>query len=369
MSADTSELRVLESPRREQLEYALEMAWSKPEYTKSEVNRAGDIFRTHEDALTADLTSALDVINNWRSSHSFPLNTFQNDLRHKAIRIDTKSLISQRIKRLAAIQLKLRLQPTMTLSQMQDIGGCRAVVRTVRGVYRLVDLFTKSRFHHTLRRTTDYVKTPRTSGYRSVHLLYNYQGRVAVYNGLQIEVQIRSQLQHAWATAVETVGTFLRQALKSSQGEGAWLRFFALMGSAMATMERTALVPGTPETKKELIAELRGVASELQVNSKLTAYGTALRMMSSRKGLREAKYFLLELDAAEKELQVTGYGSDQLPLATKDYLKKEEAIVGRPGAETVLVSVGSVSALRRAYPSYFLDTRRFLQAVKDAINQ
>src|SRR5712692_5197950 len=99
------------------------MAWSKPEYSKSEVNRAGDIFMAQEEARTDQLVWALEVINNWRSSHSFPLNTFQNDLRHKAINVDTKSLISQRIKRLAAIQLKLRLQSTMTLSQMQDIGG------------------------------------------------------------------------------------------------------------------------------------------------------------------------------------------------------------------------------------------------------
>jgi hypothetical protein len=35
----------------------------------------------------------------------------------------------------------------------------------------------------------------------------------------------------------------------------------------------------------------------------------------------------------------------------------------------VLVSVGSVSALHRAYPSYFLDTKRFLQTVDEAIKK
>src|SRR5712691_3370403 len=100
MPADTLPIRVLDSPGAGELESFLEMAWSKPEYSKSEVNRAGDIFRAHEDARTEDLAWALNVINNWRSSHSFPLNTFQNDLRHKAINVDTKSLISQRIKRL-----------------------------------------------------------------------------------------------------------------------------------------------------------------------------------------------------------------------------------------------------------------------------
>jgi hypothetical protein len=107
----------------------------------------------------------------------------------------------------------------------------------------------------------------------------------STYNGLRIEMQLRSRLQHAWATAVETVGTFLRQALKSSQGEGAWLKFFALMGSALARREHTPLVPGTP------------------------------------------------------------------------------------GAEAVLVSVDSVTALRSAYPNYFLDTKAFVEAYKLAVDR
>jgi ppGpp synthetase/RelA/SpoT-type nucleotidyltranferase len=74
----------------------------------------------------------------------------------------------------------------------------------------------------------DYILSPKNSGYRSVHLLYKYNSdkkAPSIYNGLFIEVKIRSRLQHAWATAVETVVTFLQQALKSSQGEEEWLRF------------------------------------------------------------------------------------------------------------------------------------------------
>ena len=43
------------------------------------------------------------------------------------------------------------------------------------------------------------------SGYRGVHLIYRYNSdRKTEYNTLLIEMQLRSQLQHAWATAVET---------------------------------------------------------------------------------------------------------------------------------------------------------------------
>ena len=39
------------------------------------------------------------------------------------------------------------------------------------------------------------------------------------HDDLRIEMQIRTKLQHIWATAVETMGTFLGQALKSRQGD------------------------------------------------------------------------------------------------------------------------------------------------------
>ncbi len=351
-----------------ELDYRFGMPWATPQYSKTQVDAAGKVL-IDQAATPDDLAHALTVINNWRASHSFPLNTFQNTLRDKAGHVDTQSLISQRIKRLAAIQLKLRLQPTMKLSQMQDIGGCRAVPRSLRGVYRLLDSYTKrSRLKHNLRRVTDYIQSPRDSGYRSLHLIYQFQGRAQAYIGLQIEVQIRSQLQHAWATAVETVGTFLRQALKSSQGEEAWLRFFALMGSALALRERTPLVRGTPTTKEELTAELRQAVTDLQVEPKLSGYRTALNMMTHKK-LKGSKYFLLDLDAAKRQLNVTGFNVNQLEQATAEYLETEKAIADRPGAEAVLVSVRSVTALRRAYPSYFLDTRRFLQAVEQATKE
>jgi ppGpp synthetase/RelA/SpoT-type nucleotidyltranferase len=108
----------------------------------------------------------------------------------------------------------------MTLSQMQDIGGCRAIVSSAEGVAKLCASYAESDLKHILHQTDNYIDTPKDSGYRGVHLIYRYHSdRRQDYNSLKIEMQLRSQLQHAWATAVETVGAFVRQALKSSVGE------------------------------------------------------------------------------------------------------------------------------------------------------
>jgi hypothetical protein len=178
-------------------------------------------------------------------------------------------------------------------------------------------------------------------------------------------MQFRSALQHAWATAVETVGTFLSQSLKSSSGEQEWLRFFALMGSAIALREETALIPNTPADSRGLVAELRDLSQQLDVRARLTAYGDA--MNEAEQNTINAHYFLLAVDPRDKRITITGFRSKDLERASREYLDVERDIQKRPGAEAVLVSVESVTALRRAYPNYFLDTKVFLDVVSKAI--
>ncbi len=309
---------------------------------------------------------ALDIINNWRSSHSRPLYTFRFGVRRHAERVDPNALVAQRIKRLSSIRLKLQLSPNMKLSQMQDIGGCRAVAEDVNKVNAIVENYRSSEIKHKLLRTDDYIQQPKASGYRSVHLIYKFfSDRKATHNGLRIELQFRSQLQHAWATAVETVGTFTRQALKSSQGETDWLRFFALMGTALADRENCPPVPGTPTSMVELRSELRDYALRLDVAQKLQAFGSALQTVEGMNIGKDANYYLLELDPTAMKINVLGYRRTELERATRDYLDAEKSLTG--SSDAVLVSVESMASLRRAYPNYFLDTNRFVEAVNLAL--
>ncbi len=307
------------------------------------------------------------MISNFRASHSFPLNTFQMGLRRRARKFDTNALVSQRLKRLSSIALKLELLPSMKLSQMQDIGGCRAVVKSVPNARAIVADYLASDIKHELIRANDYIQDPKPSGYRSYHLVYRYNSdRQSTYNNLKIEVQIRSSLQHAWATAVETVGTFIRQALKSSQGEEEWLRFFALMGSEIARRERGPLVPGTPTNAQVLKREIRGCAKSLDVQKRLTIFGAALQAVENSSV--HARFFLLQLNAEVSTVSITGYRQNALEQASRDYLKAEENAISRHGlSDSVLVSVESIDSLRRAYPNYFLDTKVFIQMVERAI--
>jgi ppGpp synthetase/RelA/SpoT-type nucleotidyltranferase len=109
---------------------------------------------------------AYSIISNWRSAHGYPLWVFQTTLRNKIGNVDPDGLVSQRLKRFAAIRLKLELHPNMALSQMQDIGGCRAVVHSIEAARELAKIYEGSSLRHTLRKKTDYIESPRHSGYR-----------------------------------------------------------------------------------------------------------------------------------------------------------------------------------------------------------
>jgi hypothetical protein len=285
-----------------------------------------------------------------------------------ASQIDNDPTVAQRIKRLPSIRHKLERIPDMQLSRMQDLGGCRAVVADMGRVSELATYYReKSRMKHRPVREDFYAWNPKPSGYRGVHLVYAYYSdKATTYNGLKIEIQLRSQLQHGWATAVETAGTFMGQALKSSLGEQDWLRFFSLMSSSLALREGMPTVPGTPEDPRMLKKELKRYALSLQVTERLRAFGAALQHVEERYEPRRNHTFLLELDLGASVLRVNSY--DNAAKAAGVYSLKERETESDPQRDIVLVSADSITSLRRAYPNYFLDTTLFAASLEEAIS-
>lgn len=154
------------------------MAWAEPVYQRKEIDEAGKVLAQIDFPVTAlDAIGALAVINNWRSSHSFPLNTFQLTLRKKGRKLERGVIVAQRIKRLELIHGKLVRQPSMRMSQMQDIAGCRAVFKNMVNVRRLVQRYKTSKFIHVFKGEKDYITDPKSDGYRCHHLVYEYQGK------------------------------------------------------------------------------------------------------------------------------------------------------------------------------------------------
>jgi len=123
--------------------------------------------------------------------------------------LNVKGLTAARLKQMTSIRAKLgRIKSN--LRQMQDLGGCRAVVPSIDQARSLAGAIRENSSHN-LKREDPYMDNPRLSGYRSHHLVFAFQPRddsESDYEGRLIEFQIRSRLQHSWATAVEAVGLY-----------------------------------------------------------------------------------------------------------------------------------------------------------------
>lgn len=148
---------------------------------------------------------------------------------------------------------------------MQDIDGCRVIVDTVAQVYEAVDRYKNSRIRHILKREYDYIQNPKKSGYRSYHMVYQFQSdKKETYNkNMLIEIQFRTKLQHTWATAVEMMGIYTKSNLKSSQGDKDTLRFFTLVSSLFAIREGMPVCPDTSRWTDELISEIMQIDKKI----------------------------------------------------------------------------------------------------------
>ena len=354
------------------------MIWIQPKcYSKSKVDWAGTVLISPLSSET-DKDLALEVLDNWRAIHKYSLHIFKKRLKRVSQRIHKEALVVQRLKRLPSIINKLQRKyngknPTMNLSQMQDIAGCRVVMPNVELTKKLYkEKYVHGDLKHKKVNEKDYITFPKEDGYRSIHLIYRYnsdkEGKKD-YNGLLIEVQIRSKLQHLWATAIETVDFFTRQAIKSNEGQQDWMEFFKLVSSAFALLEGTPLVPNTPTTKEELYSQIKLKEQELKVIKVMSGWAKAVQVFEqTSKRNPHLQFFLLELDIAGEKLNISGYTKGNEEKAILNYSQAEKRNQGKKEYDVVLVGVDATHDLRKAYPNYFADTEEFLVYLKKLIS-
>ena len=242
------------------------------------------------------------------------------------------------------------------------------VVSSPEDAFNLAADFASSRIRHALIRHDNYIERPRPSGYRGLHLVYSFNSdRPTPWQGLKTEIQFRSRLQHQWATAVETVGTFLGEDLKSSEGDPTWLRFFALMSTVIAERENAPAAPNTPADYRELVSEIKVCDERLGILEQLEAFRILTRQVQNLD--RSNLWIVLELEPKARKITAAFFGAKNWEAANSRYLEREVETRGIPQVEIVLVSANSLSALRRAYPNFFLDLSAFRRVVRETVER
>lgn len=251
---------------------------------------------------------------------------------------------------------------------MQDIGGVRVIADTIQDVYALYKAVSDNRKSRQILELppNDYIARPKRDGYRSLHQVFRYvSDKHPEANGLRIELQIRTRLQHAWATAVETLGAIEKASFKTGEGNDAVKRYFQLASALFSLDEGQPVTePCKGMSHKELVREFEALDKRLEATAKLRTL--AVRQLPKITG-RDRKNGLLLLvlkvsPNGDSQLDVQRY--DNLSVAEMAYSGIELLNKDNPAVYVLLMNTNNVSKLQQAYPNYYLDASLYLENIK-----
>lgn len=341
-----------------------------PKYTKNQIDKAGKLI-IKTDISPETKKQCIEIIDNWRASHAYPMNSISNTLKRK-LRKYKDIITAQRLKRLDTILNKLDRYPEMNLSRMQDLGGCRVVFSSLSDLKSFRDSLVRSKINHILTNEKKYIKNPKpNTGYRGIHLVYKYSSsKMSQYNDLLVEIQLRTKLQHLWATAVETVGAFTHNQLKFEQGDDVWLRFFKLVSIIFAAEEEKKAFKSIKKIENhfEVVSELIELINKNKLTHKLESFRIIKPILNSSRPNLTTGYYLLRLNLTDYELKIEWYKETEEGFneAVKAYTNLEGK--KRKDEDVVLIATKDLRTLMRAYPNYFSDISEFNKKLFRFIN-
>lgn len=197
---------------------------------------------------------AMRVLQAYRRGHAPALNRAQMALRSMTRAAGVPDAdVGQRLKKVPQILKKLDRYPSMDVTRMNDIAGCRCVVSTLDDVERMMQRF---RVYAPVVDVYDYIATPKPDGYRGIHVIVEY-GDGAV------EVQLRTELMNDWSQFVEELDSMYGTSLKTGGGPVAVAAWLSAMSESIACDEYGVdpsheLLERYDRTHEAAIAALRG---------------------------------------------------------------------------------------------------------------
>jgi hypothetical protein len=242
---------------------------------------------------------------------------------------------------------------------MDDVAGCRLIFKRLEDLYAFRSSFHKARFNHKRRNAPDkydYIKRPKDTGYRGVHDIYEYDVKSSVGKrlaGLNLEIQYRTLIQHAWATAVEVIGFITESQPKFQQGDKRYEHEMALASEILARAHegQTGPFPDIPD--RDLVASFLEIDGQLGLLKMLRGLSAANRDVSAK---RNAILIFSETG----DLEVRAFRDAPDALRALFDLEKQF-----PDRDIVLVRADTSEEVRLAFRNYFSDAREFIRLVED----
>jgi len=305
--------------------------------------------------------SDVDIVDEWRKAHLKPLSAIAMWLRKPSI--DATGLApAQRLKRRSTVLDKLIQGRASDASTMQDLGGCRLIFRDLQSLQNFREyLETGTRAAHALqhdRDKYDYIASPKVTGYRGVHYVYGYTPSSSSnieLAGLKVEVQLRTDTQHAWATSVEIADLVLGARTKFEDGSGQYGEFFRIASELLARRHE-GMTGCLPELSD---AELRSAFHQEESKHNLLDRLDRLREQGDINKIKEHTVLAFQTDGT---LDIFGYTK------AARAVEKERDLIDNPDcAHVVYVRASTPSAIKNSYRNYLTNPADFVKLMREAL--
>ncbi len=325
------------------------MKISKTKIDKSGLALSKNIYKDEVDFIELE-----DIFDEYRKRHLGPLTEISMDLQKWLADYECEFYIAQRLKRKPQIISKLK-RLHVRLTQLQDIGGARIVVEDndqVEKIYAYLHDELKKQDKISVIRVKDYRERGRdTTGYRALHVIMSL-------DGVFVELQIRSRIQHYWSELIERTSVVYGFTLKEQKGDPEVIHYFQQLSYAFYEIESGRDITSSMQISLE---EFRKKAEEIIQSSDNKRifdsfiHDDILKTMSSREKSRGVgfKNWLMIFDwNSGSFIDWSDVGRD-IDQAVNTYVKAESQYNQGEGFEVVLIGSSSVATIRQTHSHYF----------------
>jgi len=327
----------------------------KRNISKTAIDKAGNAlakekFKTYEEWEAAD-----KIFDEFRQAHLQPLTSTTIAIQNWFRADNASYIIVQRLKRKPQILKKLRRLNTR-LTQLQDIGGLRIIVDQNSDVDRLIEYITDKLKRQTsivIKRTVDYRKKGRDdSGYRAAHIIMEK-------DGVSLELQIRSRIQHYWAELIERTSVIYGYVIKELEGDDRVIKYFKELSNLFYLIETGQ----QPDVSQKIDIERRRIEAESVINESdtrniLSGYineGLVKTLQDKERRIGNSNFnnwvFIFNWNQGIfVDWTIVSLDPNE---AIKSYVEYENKYPADKGFEVVLVGTSSVANVRETHSHYF----------------
>lgn len=316
---------------------------------------------------------------NFREAHNIIIKLFTIEL--KKVNFSKQHLTASRNKRIETIISKLCRPEKPKLDRIHDIAGTRIIFENIKSLDDYIDILENTELVNFKEKINEdknrynYIKNPKSDGYRSIHKVFYYSSNIP-YSTLneksfnlenkKIELQLRTRLQHIWATTVEIYDIINKSNIKTGTHnkletkEGLFFKKCSLVfeGIESNDVEKIKININEIFRDKDLVEiynRLKGIKNIKNIQLPKTLGSDEVFILIT--DLNKGKTTFFTTDPIEKNDKQDTF------LINASYRRLEEKNT-KGEYILLLLTLGDIKKLKNVYPNYFLNTNKFISILK-----